>query len=392
MVATAGALAFAATAQAESIVYVSDGDLWLTDLERTVRLTDQGGFESPSQDSAGRKVAVQRVKQGDYTNRSVVRFDSHGRTLNDPVRAGQHNNSFFIGPLGAEVSPDGDLVAYHHFNHSPLIQENQRPRLSFGYTTRDTDTTEIEDQGYYLNPTWIDANRVAVFSDPAFEPDVQIYSLPDGSFTDWLRLDNINLTSGDVSSDLTRLVTVADGGSTFALWSLESPPPAQPTFRCASSGEPNGQYSSAVWAPDGTGLAWAENDGVHLARVGDLASCDVQEVALIPAGAEPYWGNADMPSGPVICHVRIPAKVSQRKALRAIKIPIDCPGADKARGKGTVAGEKVASGSVTLDKGEGKLKVKPLQDGKQLIRLASKMKVKVNAGGKRSSRKVKIVD
>jgi hypothetical protein len=385
------ALVGAGSAHAESIVYVSDGDLWLTDVQRTVRLTNVGGFESPSQDSSGRIVAVQRLDEGEYTNRYVVRMNSSGRLLNDPVRAGQHNNSFFIGPLGAEVSPGGDLVAYHHFNHSPLIDENQRPRLSFGYVERNTDTTEIEDEGSYLNPTWIDNDRVAIFLDPDFNPDVQIYSLSGGSFTDWFSVDGVNLTSGDVSEDISRLAVVADGGGLFALYSLDAPPPAAPTFRCGAD-TPNGAYSNIVWSPDGTGLAWAENDGIHLATVGDLASCDLQEVALIPNGAEPYWGSADMPSTPVICDIRVPAKVSQRKALRAIPVPIDCPGADKARGKGRVSGEKVAKGSVALDEGKGKLKIKPTQDGKPLLRLAGKVKVSVNAGGKRFSRKVKIVD
>jgi len=110
--AVAGALAFAGAAHAESIVYVMDGDLYLTNIERTVRLTDDGGYESPSQDAAGRIIAVRRTEEGQYTNRRIYRFDVHGNQLNDPVVAVDVNNSLEVGPLGAEVSPDGQIVAF----------------------------------------------------------------------------------------------------------------------------------------------------------------------------------------------------------------------------------------------------------------------------------------
>jgi hypothetical protein len=387
--AVAGALAFAGAAHAESIVYVMDGDLYLTNIERTVRLTDDGGYESPSQDAAGRIIAVRRTEEGQYTNRRIYRFDVRGNQLNDPVVAVDVNNSLEVGPLGAEVSPDGQIVAYHYFNHAPTIPQNQRPRLSFSYSTRDTDQTEIEEQGYYLNPTWLNNNNVAIFVDGDFVQDVQIYTLG-GTFTDWFRVDGAILTSGDVSQDLSRFVAVADGGAHLLFYSLEAPPPAAPTFRCGAEG-PEGKFASASWSPDGLGLAWQQPDGIHLATVGaDLSACQVQEVAVIPGGEAPYWGNASLPAAPVVCNVTIPNQVKRRKAKRAIKVKIACPGAPKAKGTAVTGGETVAKGSQTLDEGLGTLKIKPTRDGKPLLTLADKVRVKVNVGGKRFSRKVKI--
>ena len=390
MIAIAGTLAFAASAQAESIVYVNAGDLWLTNIERSIQLTNDGGYESPSQDNAGRIVAVRRVEEGEYTNRYIHRFDARGNQLNPRVTAVDVNNSLKTGPLGAEVSADGTFVAYHHFNRSPSIPENQRPRFSISYASRDTPPEEIVDAGYYLNPTWIDNDRVAIFSDPAFTGDVQIYTLSGGgSFSEWFEFEPGDLTSGDLAQTGTRFAAVADGGARLVFFSLEAPPPAPPTPRCEAS-TPNGQYGSVTWSPDGTAVAWAEADGIHLASVGDLAACDIREVAVIPGGESPFWGNATLPAAPVVCEAKIPSKVTRRKALRAIKVRIACPGAAKATGKGRVGRKVVASGSQALSEGEGTLRIKAKRDGKPLIREANNMRVIVNVGGKRFARKVKI--
>jgi hypothetical protein len=391
IIATAVVLVVAAAAHAESIVYVSDGDLWLTNIERSIQLTNDGGYESPSQDNAGRIVAVRRVEEGEYTNRYIHRFDASGNQLNPRVTAVDVNNSLKIGPLGAEVSADGTFVAYHHFNRSPSIPDNQRPRFSISYASRDTPPEEIVTAGYYLNPTWIDNDRVAIFVDPDFSTEVQIYTLSGGgSFSDWFEFEPGALTSGDLAQTGTRFAAVADGGARLVFFSLEAPPPAPPTPRCEAS-TPNGQYGSVTWSPDGSAVAWAEGDGIHLAAVGDLAACDIREVALIPGGEAPFWGNATLPAEPVVCEVRIPKQVTRRKALRAIKVPIDCPGAAKATGKARASGEVVAKGSKSLsDEGAGKLAIKPTSDGKPLLREANKVRVKVNAGGERFAQKVKI--
>lgn len=385
------ALVGAGSAHAESIVYIADGDIWLTNIERSIQLTSDGGYESPSQDNAGRIVAVRAVEEGTYTNRYIYRFDARGNQLNPRVTAVDVNNSLEIGPLGAEVSPNSTFVAYHYFNRSPAIPENQRPRFSMSYSNRDTDQTEIIEQGYYLNPTWINDSNVALFVDPAFTPDVQIYTVG-GSFSDWFEFESGSLTSGDLSANGSRFAAVADGGARLVFFSLEAPPPAAPTPRCAAS-TPNGQYSSVTWSPDGSEVAWAENDGIHLAAVVDLGTCDIREAALIPGGQAPFWGNANLPAEPVICEAKIPSKVGLGKALRAIKIPIDCPGAEKATGKARANGEVVSKGSKALaEDGTGTLKLKPTSDGKPLLREANNVRVKLNVGGERFSKKVKIVD
>jgi predicted lipoprotein with Yx(FWY)xxD motif len=79
-VLAAAALAFAAApAGASSIVYVKDGNVWLTDADgaKQYQVTFDGGYTSPSQADDGTIVAW-RAKQH-------VRMDRSGRQLNPPV-------------------------------------------------------------------------------------------------------------------------------------------------------------------------------------------------------------------------------------------------------------------------------------------------------------------
>src|SRR3954447_3156478 len=108
--AAALCLAFSGSALADSIVYVSNGNVWLTspDGARSYQVTFDGGYDSPSQADDGTIVAVQR--------RQIVRMDRSGRRIGAPVAAmgtdpGAGGQEFY-GPYEARVSPDGRKVAY----------------------------------------------------------------------------------------------------------------------------------------------------------------------------------------------------------------------------------------------------------------------------------------
>jgi hypothetical protein len=72
-------LAFAASASASSIVYVKDGNVWLTspDGATAYQVTSDGGYSSPSQSDDGTIVALQ--------GKLMVRMDRSGHRLNEPV-------------------------------------------------------------------------------------------------------------------------------------------------------------------------------------------------------------------------------------------------------------------------------------------------------------------
>ena len=99
VLAAAAALAIAAApAGASSIVYVKDGNVWLSDPggAKQYQVTFDGGYLSPSQADDGTIVAW-RAKQ-------FVRMDRSGRVLNPPVDGigRDDGNGQFYGPLGAQ--------------------------------------------------------------------------------------------------------------------------------------------------------------------------------------------------------------------------------------------------------------------------------------------------
>src|SRR6476646_183707 len=104
------ALTIAAPAFADSIVYVKDGNVWLTspDGAKQVQVTTDGGYESPSQADDGTIVAL-RAKQ-------FVRMDPTGKQLNAPVDGmgspATNSSGTFYGPYEPRVSPDGTKIAY----------------------------------------------------------------------------------------------------------------------------------------------------------------------------------------------------------------------------------------------------------------------------------------
>jgi hypothetical protein len=96
-------LALAATASAHSIVYIKDGNVWLTspDAAKQYQVTCDGGYASPSQADDGTIVAL-RAKQ-------FVRMDRSGPPAERPDRRHRHvgrRNPSQAAESGARI--DGD--------------------------------------------------------------------------------------------------------------------------------------------------------------------------------------------------------------------------------------------------------------------------------------------
>ena len=121
LAAALGALALtgagAPAASADSISYVKNGNVWLStpDGSRQFQVTTTGGYASASQADDGTIAAI--------TGQRIHRLDRYGNVLSNfstPVSDGTNDSavpyvSHFVGPFDADISDDGQKVAYSFY-------------------------------------------------------------------------------------------------------------------------------------------------------------------------------------------------------------------------------------------------------------------------------------
>jgi hypothetical protein len=161
-VCAAAACAFAATAGADSIVYVKDGNVWLTkpDAAKQYQVTFDGGYSSPSQADDGTIVAL-RGKQ-------FVRMNRSGAQLNAPFAGIGTSGGNFYGPYEPRVSPDGTRIAYWFGQYSSYYSYgcscylyHLESKTAWSYASRFTDpTAESENYLGLEQPEWLTNDRL----------------------------------------------------------------------------------------------------------------------------------------------------------------------------------------------------------------------------------------
>src|SRR3954470_12180934 len=116
IVALALSAATAAPASASSIVYLKDGNVQLAapDGSSVNQITTDGGWESPSQSDDGTIFAVKKGEEEGYPVRRIYTFDRAGNQIRPAVKSGYAHSSTFAGPIRAQSSPSGALLAYHY--------------------------------------------------------------------------------------------------------------------------------------------------------------------------------------------------------------------------------------------------------------------------------------
>jgi hypothetical protein len=231
-------------------------------------------------------------------------------------------------------------------------------------------------------PAWVD-NDTTLLANPthALNYDVILDTLSDGDtgnlvhnwFSDTAQ-DNPQVSGGDITRDRTKMAfqTGADN-STLTLYSVPSFPTAfrdgeaDPSTRpgiCYRYGDaPGGHFSAPTFSPDGGAVAWAAGDGIHVAAVPNLsAGCTTDGATpspplVIPGGAEPDWGPADVPGprqGPPVVKPGKKLSVTVLGATRrgGVKLRVSAPGKGRltASGKGVRKAVKSVSraGTITL--------------------------------------------
>ena len=104
----AGLAVAPATAAADSILYMRDGDVYLTtpDGSHAARVTTSGGYASATQADDGRIIALKDSR--------FHLLNRYGDVLADfsPVAPGTAGTITLKGPFDPAISPDGTKVAY----------------------------------------------------------------------------------------------------------------------------------------------------------------------------------------------------------------------------------------------------------------------------------------
>jgi hypothetical protein len=316
--ALAAAAVAAAPAAADSIVYAKNGNLFLTtpDGAKGYQLTTGGGYSEPSQAADG-TIGALHYKQ-------LVRLDRAGHVLSAINGIGSDGTPAIGGPYEPRISPDGTRFAYYFYVQSSYDDVEHNIRWintgSYGtWTWADHFTSPATESEYHLSftqPEWVTNDRLLGtmgmylnmwtwqlgqghgytypsaqwwfgLQDPPDEWGVAAYHWYDDPS---LSRDGSKLAMTDYNG----LYVAATHGPA---WSGRAPYPepdyvnpqsdlAAPTISCSRPGQ---GVRNPTWSADGSTLAFAAPDGVHVMK----ADCSGDRL-LVPGGSDPAFGLADV--------------------------------------------------------------------------------------------------
>jgi dipeptidyl aminopeptidase/acylaminoacyl peptidase len=157
-------LAVPAAAQADSIVYIDQGNVWSArpDGSAKVQLTTGGGWHSPTQADDGTVAAV----QGTGPIVVLARDGRPLRTIATPEARSGDGGTFAPRPVELSFSPDGSKIAYAYVAGScpPGSTCGTIQRSTFHTSaTAETPVATYGNQFGVSDPEWVTSSRTLVF-------------------------------------------------------------------------------------------------------------------------------------------------------------------------------------------------------------------------------------
>src|SRR5918999_4424143 len=284
-----------AAAHADSIVFVKDGNVWVSSPDGSGRRAWRGGAPagSPSRSPSQADDGPVAASFGD----GIRLIDRGGRLLREldpPPLTNSVSHPMDGVPVDVAISPDGRRIAYTFAGVSCPAGASSGPRAATGFVTAGGEA--LPGNLYLSNPNWVDNTRTLLFG--GYLHQVNTHDQGAASEVHWFDdqdvqgegYESTDLGDGELSRAGDRLALVRGyGDDTHIMWfTTNGAPPAIPSMACMT-GKLDGLHGP-TWAPDGQSLAWGEPDGVWIKP--SALDCTVQPALVIPGGAEPDWGPA----------------------------------------------------------------------------------------------------
>ena len=235
-------LALPAPAAADSILFVRDGNVWISTPDGSTerQLTAGGGYASPSMADTGTIVALR--------GNAFVRLRPDGAVVGGPTPAVGGNWVVARGPYDARVAPDGMRIAYWFVGRrtfclplEPSCSVDDTEVAAYAYATRVTDPLELGALRGRRQPSWYGVGRALVFRHGVGTGEsVAVNRVGRGESDNqgWFSYDDgTELANGQISRAGDRFAAVA-GEDEIHLFGVSQPPPALPALRCVVPGGP----------------------------------------------------------------------------------------------------------------------------------------------------------
>jgi hypothetical protein len=310
------ALIVAAPAAADSLVFVRDNNIWLSNADGsgqyqvTLDGTASSPYESPSQADDGTIVALRTPPGG---RPQIWRMHQNGGLLNPPVNTPAPGT----GALDARVSPDGNLVAYWFVTQvatgTCLYCWDLSTRTLISHSDRFTNPDEVGTPNTGEVASWMSNDTLLIAQGNAEQWYYKLGMQEAAQW--WADQDNCNCTGQNQSgvADLTegevnragKQIAVVRGDNREEIWlyATNGAPPAVPSAKCALTGAVGGKFYRPSWSLDGSTLAWQEGDGIWSAPIPDLTAVSpdcstISSRLVVPGGTQPDFGPAAVNPGP----------------------------------------------------------------------------------------------